>query len=116
MTITPITYTAADVSLGPLMIDVLRPARPEVTATDPETGEEYVVQEARPAILRFKRVYRLVDADGEIVRALPSAEIRVDVTMDEIPNDIKQALVALNTWTKNRARIDAGLVETKPEA
>jgi hypothetical protein len=36
--------------------------------------------------------------------------------MDEIPNDIKQALVALNTWTKNRARIDAGLVETKPEA
>ena len=111
MAITPITITAADVALGPLTIMVLRPAQEEITKTDPETGEEYIVQEARPALLRFKRSYRMVDEAGERVRELPAREIKADVPLDQIPADIRQALVAINDWTLARAREDAGLVE-----
>jgi hypothetical protein len=116
MVLNPITITAADVQLGPLTIMVLRPAQEEITTTDPETGEEYVAQEARPALLRFKRTYRMVDEAGEIVRELPAREIKRDVPLDQIPADIRQALVAIDGWTRTEAREDAGLIESGEQA
>lgn len=108
-----IQLNVADVQLGVLEIMVLREAQKRVTETDPETGEQIVVQEARPALLRFKRCYRAVNEAGEVVRELPQREVKRDVSWDRIPEDIQKALGAIDRFTKNEARVEMGLMERK---
>jgi hypothetical protein len=107
--VTPRTLTIADVEMGLLQVNLLHPAQPEVTGEDPETGETVVLQPARPARLRFKRAFRAVDENGDVLPEIPAQTMRLDVDFDQLPAAVANGLTAIDTLTQQRARIIAGL-------
>lgn len=58
--------------------------------------------------LHIERPYCFVDASGEEV-PVGSRKMSVTAPWNDVPQDIKDALSTINTWTRNRILSDEGM-------
>lgn len=78
------------------------------TATDVEMGK--LTLYPRGSKIGIDRTYRFVDADDEIITEIAPGSVTEELAFVDLPQNIQDALIAINSWTKQRALEQEGMI------
>jgi len=60
-------------------------------------------------VIKVERRYRFLDAQGDVLDQIAGGRVVEVVPWADLPQDIKDALQAINAWTKQRALEQEGM-------
>lgn len=76
-------------------------------ATDLKLGKLTITQEG--PLITFERRYRFVDANSNVIDQIAGGRVVESVEWAAIPANIRTALQAIDTWTKDKALTQEGM-------
>lgn len=79
------------------------------TATDLTLGKLTIIRDGSPPTLTFERRYKFVDAQSDVIDQIAGGRIVVAVAWADLPQNIRDALTIIDTYTKDQALLQEGM-------